>query len=40
MDKQECEDGGHKRLAASVSLTLIAEWLVKNVEVGKGNATI
>jgi hypothetical protein len=40
MDKQECEDGGHKRLAASVTLMLIAEWLVKNVEVGKGNATI
>ena len=40
MDKQDCEDGGHKRLAASVTLMLIAEWLVKNVEVSKVDATI
>lgn len=40
IDQQEVDGDGHKRLAASVVRSLIAEWLVKNVEVIKSNASI
>lgn len=37
IDQQECEEGDVKRLATSVTVSLIAEWLVKNLEVVKAD---
>ena len=40
IDKQACEEGEEKKLATSVTLQLIANWLVKNVEIGRVNESI